>query len=463
MTHHVRDSYRHHRKATWGIVTVLVVAIAAVVIPLANAAEKTFTLTVSPTSMCTSATDGGASTVLTLKNTGSPQTMGSAEVYFPSGTVHQASSGTLLSSTTSTTSGGTKDIIRFNNLGLAPGQSKVVTVSFKASANFSTAITAVVKQANNFNDSGGGANLFTVQGSFPTLRVVQCVTVEGRVFLDRNQDGFYSTSSQNGDIGVISDLPKAWTVSLYQGSETAAFRTTTSSATTGLYQLLQVPVGSNYRICVAAALVADTSAAWALRVPTGNTQCGKLSPTSDPTSAAKLLAPLTSTTAVGHDFGLVPVTAPFGPGNTSTVTGYSVTAGTNPGKADQRYVQETWVDANGRTNFRFAPVTPCTGCGTIYLLEELEAFVALTALDGDQARLLYDDDPSFYEVHLQEMPYCLVDPQAGQPSGSLATSGVLPGSDTSCIVTGSQAVIAGGKVKVQYRVYTSFDGGRQIG
>ena len=41
MTHHVRASYRHHRKATLGVATVLVVAIAAIVIPLANAAEKT--------------------------------------------------------------------------------------------------------------------------------------------------------------------------------------------------------------------------------------------------------------------------------------------------------------------------------------------------------------------------------------------------------------------------------------
>ena len=90
MTQQVRTSYRRHRRAAWGLAIALAVAVAVVVIPLANAADKTFTVTVAPTPICTSATDGGASTVLTLKNTGSPQTMGSAEVYFPPNTVFQA-------------------------------------------------------------------------------------------------------------------------------------------------------------------------------------------------------------------------------------------------------------------------------------------------------------------------------------------------------------------------------------
>ena len=195
MTHQVRNSYRHHRKATWGLVTVLVVAIAAVVIPLANAAEKTYTLTVNPTTLCANAS-GGASTVVTLRNTGSPQTAGSAEVYFPAGSVQSVS-------------GGGGSCARVDEFILergeghrlaqqpehGPGQTRNVTVTFKSSANFSTAVTAVLKQSNQFNDSSGTANLFTVQGAFPTLRVVQCVTVSGRVYQDRNLDNTYTTGT----------------------------------------------------------------------------------------------------------------------------------------------------------------------------------------------------------------------------------------------------------------------------
>ena len=117
MTKQVRTSYRHHRKATLGVATVLAVAIAAVVIPLANAAEKTYTLTVNPATLCANAS-GGASTVVTLRNTGSPQTAGSAEVYFPAGSVQSVSGGgwQLDDHATSSASNGTKDIVALNNL-----------------------------------------------------------------------------------------------------------------------------------------------------------------------------------------------------------------------------------------------------------------------------------------------------------------------------------------------------------
>jgi hypothetical protein len=476
MTNHVRTSYRHHRKTTWALATVLVVAVAAVVIPLANAAEKTFTLTAAPTSMCASATNGGASTVLTLKNTGSPQTMGSAEIYFPPNTVYQPSS--VLVSTTTTTSGGPKDIIRFNNLGLAPGQSKLFTVSFKANVPVSTPITAVVKQANNFNDSGGGANLFTVQGAFPTLRVVPCVTVSGHVFQDRNLDiDDYTTGSGAFD---NSDIPKVWTVKLYAKDTLSApypltaTRTTTSglpdSDEAGLYRFTNVPTGSYYKICVTA-LGTDDTKRWGLQSPSDNTQCGKLSNVLDapsPTSG-RLLEPL-GAEAIDQDFQVVPVIGPFGTSDTSTVGGYTVTAGSNPGqKPDQFYVQDTWVDNQGRTNYRFTPLGTCTqNCSQIYLLETLTADIELSKLEGQQANLRYDDIPPFFDDQLEPMPYCNIDPRpvvggVPQSSGILATSGVLPGTDTSCIVTGTQSVVAGGNVHAVYQVYTAYDGSRQIG
>ncbi len=139
--------------------------------------------------------------------------------------------------------------------------------------------------------------------------------------------------------------------------------------------------------------------------------------------------------------------------------------GANPGsKPDQPYVQDAWVDSDGRTNFRFSPITPCgppQDCSKkIYLLETLTSDVTLESLDGRQASVLYDDVAPFLDGDLKPMPYCQIDPR--QPGGLLAETGVLPGSDTSCVVSGSQTVVAGSKVHVVYLVYTAFDGGRQV-
>ena len=101
---------------------------------------------------------------MTIKNTGSPQTLGSAEIYFPPNTVASVSSGVLAASSSSASSGGTKDILRLDNINVAPGASKSVTVTFKAGVTFTATITAAAKQSNRFNDAGGGANLFDLQG-----------------------------------------------------------------------------------------------------------------------------------------------------------------------------------------------------------------------------------------------------------------------------------------------------------
>ena len=475
MTQEVRQSYRNHRKATWGVALALVALIAAVVIPLASgASDKTYTLSFLPSTVCSSATDGGASTVLTLKNTAKSASLGSAEVYFPPNTVYSVTSpASKRLNTTSTTSGGTKDIIAFSNLNLSTGSSVQVTVTFKANALFSAPVTAVVKQSNQFNDTQGGANLFDLdpaQGSFPTLRVVNCVTVSGRVYQDRNLDNVYTTGS---GAFLNSDVPKAWTVSLYgkdvgaPASSYALVKSTTSggpsSPDPGKYTLTQVPTGSDYKICVTAA-GADASSKWALQSPTGNSDCVAIS-TGGPASSAANRLPNLSADATNQDFQVVPVVGPFGANTSpSTVGGYTVDASSNSTKADAFYVQDTWVDSQGRTNFRFSPINACApSCppGKIYLLETLTADIALSSLSGQQASLRYDDAPPFLDGDLHLMPYCNIDPR--QSGGNLAMSGVLPGIETSCIVTGTQSVVAGGNVHAVYQVYTAYDGGRQIG
>jgi hypothetical protein len=470
MTQHVRTNYRKHRKATWLVALALVGTVAAVVIPLANAADKTFTMSVNPTSLCANAT-GGASTVVTLRNTGSPQTAGSAEIYFPAGSVdHVTGTGwNLRPSSSSSASGGTKDIVARDNLNMAPGETRTVTVFFKSTANFSTTITAALKQSNQFNDSSGTANTFTVEGSFPNLRVVQCVTVSGRVYQDRNLDNTYTTGT---GAFLNSDVPKEWTVKLFGkdvGAPASAYALVTqttsggpSSADPGKYTFTQVPGLRDYKICVVAA-GADASGKWATQVPTGNTDCVAIS-TGGPLSAANRL-PNLSQNQLTQDFQVVPVVGPFGQGSSSTVGGYEVIAGANTGqKPPDFYVQDTWVDANGGTNFRFSPVGgTCTqNCSAkIYLLERLTADIALSLLAGQQATLKYDDAAPFLDADLKLMPYCNKDPR--HTDGTLDTSGVLPGTDTSCIVTGQQTVVAGSKVTAVYQVYTAYDGGRRIG
>jgi hypothetical protein len=354
---------------------------------------------------------------------------------------------------------------------MAPGQERTVTVTFKSSANFSTAVTAVLKQANNFNDSGGGANLFTVQGGFPTLRVVQCVTVSGRVFQDRNLDFGYVT----GD-GVFDnhDLPKEdWTVQLFTKAVGATSYTspprTATTGDEGVYEFTGVATLADYKICVVASDDDDDSK-WGLQSPSGNAECGKISTVNNApaTSAGKLLPNLAGpASSVATDFQVVPVVGPFGQSDSETVGGYTVTAASNPGqKPAQFYVQDTWVDDEGGTVYRFSPILPCTqNCSqSIYLLEELTADLDLDDLAGQQAELRYDDDPPFLNEDLDPMPYCLIDPTAGQPAGGLAEAGVLPGAATSCIVSGTQTVTAAtGNVHVVYQVYTSYDGGRRIG
>ena len=439
--------------------------LAAVVIPLANGGSgKTYTLAATPASTCASP----ATTTVTIKNTGSPQSIGSAQIYFPPNTVASVSSGMPQGNTSNASSGGTKDIVALDDLDLAPNASKAIVVTFKAGVTFSATITAAAKQSNKFNDSSGGANLFSIEGGFPTLKIVTCVTVSGRVYQDRNLDNVFTTGNGAFD---DSDLPKAWTVNLYvkNGSSYSVYKTVSpSSSIDGSYTFSQVPTGSDYRICITA-LGGDAlpPKKWGLQSPIGPPDCAAIS-SGGPTTAAQSL-PNLSKDEPDRDFQVVPVVGPIGPSSqNSIVGGYTVDPSSNSTKLDDFYVQDVWVDSSGNTNFRFSPIKKCTppNCpsGKIYLLETLVTNADIANLNGAQVTLSYDDDPPFLDGDLKPMPYCLIDPTAGQQSGQLATSGVLPTGATSCIVTGEQSVSAAtGKVHVEYSVYTAYDGGRQIG
>ena len=465
MTLLVRSSYRKHRGVTWGLGIALVLAIAVIASPIASgASEKTFKLALSSPACV------GGSTTVTVSNTAKTQTLGSVQIYFPANSVASSTRGTVVGSATSPYYSGTRDIITIDNLNLAKGSSSSFVVTFKAGSH-SGEVSATGKQSNTFNDTQGGANLFERDPDFawPQLAMVTCGTVQGRVYHDRNADSIFTFGTGAFD---DADVPKAWTVEVYTKTAgsypSTPSTTTTSSATTGAYSL-SLPFGQDYKLCVKAA-GADASSPWGVQSPTGSVACGPVSPSSAPpaTSPGYELTSLALNQA-NKDFVVVPVTGIlFGAGDTSTVGGYTVDGASNSTKPDARYTQETWVDEDGNTNFRFAPVTPCAlplNCTQkLYLLETLTAEVAMASIDG-QISLRYDDVAPFTDAGLRPMPYCLIDPR--QSGGALATSGVIPPGasppHTSCIVEGSQLVIAGSKVRATYRVYTAIDGGRQIG
>ena len=166
------------------------------------------------------------------------------------------------------------------------------------------------------------------------------------------------------------------------------------------------------------ALGADTSGKWALQSPAGNTECGPIS-SGGPGVVRCRTGFRTGAGRDDQDFQASPswpVRRQHGP---STVGGYTVDASSNSTKADDFYVQDTWVDAQGRTNYRFSPIAACsTNCPTrkIYLLETLAADISLANLGGKQGfSLRYDDSPPFLDGDLKPMPYCNIDPRQGSP------------------------------------------------
>ena len=492
MTDHVRTSYRKHRRATWGLAIALVLAVAAVAIPIASGApDKTYTLVFPVTgpqappvtpllgttgntalqqNLCTGTTY--TSVKLTISNTAPNAQLGSANITFPS-IVSLTGASYSGSSPSGATIASTGNVVRLRELSL-PKRTGAVTFSVSLNTGSGTAgltnITAMVKQSNDFSDSGQNpdANAFD-NPTLPQLSLQTCnTTISGRVFHDRDADSVFSTGTGAFD---NSDLPKGWRVNVFaKSTSSTSFPSTPSefvdaSSTTGEYSVT-VPIGRDYKVCVVASGT-DASKAWGLQSPIGS-QCGPLSSSSGATSAGHVLLNL-SAAATGRDFVAVPATPSFGPGDESSIPGYVVIAGSNGIKDPTRYTQEVWVDSGGGTNFRFAPITDCAApadCSKIHLIETMTADVTLASLNSAQVDLKYDDVPAFDDGDLVSMPYCNTDPRpATWPTDRLLdlTPSVLPSLHSSCIIDAAQTVIPDGKLRIRYVVYTSYDGGRRIG
>jgi hypothetical protein len=482
MTEHVRRNYRNHRKATWVFAIAVMVAIAAFVIPIASGAAKTYTMlfpstgAVTPTPPLSGNTtsqtlcSGSTYTVkVAITNTTSSQQLGSADVTFPANvTLSSASSSTGLSSTSG-------NVVSLRQLSLQKNGVVTITAALGTggAATPAQAITARVKQSNDFSDSGSNPNANGFDNPvFPTIQVQACTaTITGRVYHDRDQSGAFAVDPSS----PTSDIAKqGWKVTLQRQTGPSTYTNVDSdfSDASGMYSV-EGQIGSNFRLCVTAPNPPDSSSRWGTRAVTGITLVAGCVPGITPssgTSQGLSVLNLPAAGATGQDFAVVPITAPdFQAGSTSgTQDGnYVVTAAGNTTKPAQNYVQETWTD-NGHPYYVFAPINgqinPCSDPShCIYLLEHISGSIKQSALGPThQVVLVYDDTEPFQTF--TPMPYCLQDPRPAT-GNSLLASGVLPAGATSCIVEGHQKVdgdgtVANASVDFEFFVYTSHDGSR---
>jgi hypothetical protein len=483
MTEHVRTNYRNHRKVTWGLAIALVVAIAAVVIPIASgASDKTYTMlfpstgAVTPTppasgnttsqTLCSSST---YSVTVAITNTAKSSTLGSTNVTFPANVTLSGAS-LPAGSPTAWRISRSGNVVSLRELSLPKNGVVRITAALGtgSAATPAQAITARVKQSNDFNDSGSNpdANAFD-NPTFPTIRVQSCTApITGRVYHDRDQSGAFAVNASSPTSDIVK---QGWTVTLQRKTGATSYTDVDSSSTdaNGMYSVAG-QIGSDFRLCVTAPNPPDSSSRWGARAVTGVTLvagCVPITPTSGTSQGLSVLN-LPTAGATGQDFAVVPITAPDFGANSSSTAGpgtYVVTAAGNTTKAPQNYVQEAWTDSGGHPYFVFAPVNACSGCaGRIYLLEHMSGSVKQSNLGATkQVVLVYDDTEPFQTF--TPMPYCLQDPRG--PGNTLLETGVLPADATSCIVEGHQTVNGDGtapnaSVDFEFFVYTSYDGSR---
>ena len=266
--------------------------------------------------------------------------------------------------------------------------------------------------------------------------------IGGIVFVDRNQNGSYDTSTTPPD-EPLSD----WTVSLYRGG--SLYGTPRTSGANGRYLFSQLPAGFQYTVCVTAP---SGSGTWSQTVPTGNTAC------SSPLSAGHVVD--LQNNSLSNDFGNVntvtldcsgtdaarSATTTSG-GNTYTV---QLAGGALCNKGTATYVFQLY---GGDT--RVADFHPLAGGGgQVHLTEKMEWTFSGTAEPDPANRSLKYDDIAPYGDSLRSMPYCLKDPRkAGGGELELDPANLtdvlpLPTAPdttlhTSCLITSTES--AGGK------------------
>jgi hypothetical protein len=307
--------------------------------------------------------------------------------------------------------------------------------------------------------------------------VVQTVTISGIVFRDANADG-----SPTGD-GVLVRRVNLYSGAYNGGSYNASpvLRYTNSNSTTGAY-LFTVDAGQ-YTVCLESVLGEGETLPnggvyeankpvdqWATKPTAGSVSCASPNPpNTSPNFYRGYGVGAQGGTAL--NFGTTPsvglCSAPFG------VPGYEIHLA-EPCKVDQLFIVSflNADDDNPLTVDKIASVQPIrTDLPPIPMVEKITWSLPG---DGHQFKLVYDDTipygvPSTGPGDLapKDMILCELDPRAtgsdftlSAPYNTVSASGsgaVLPGTETSCLISATTDVAAG---TYEAYVYSAIDGWR---
>ena len=290
----------------------------------------------------------------------------------------------------------------------------------------STGLHATLKNANTLHSA-----------SITTFCYARVTTISGRVFLDNDGNGSF-TSSTPPDAGQ-----NGWTVKLFNTSTGGppVSLTTPSPGTdpAGSYTFTGVPIGSNYKVCVEPP---DDSVVWDQTVPTENTAC------SDVTDALPIGQVITNlqSAATGKDFGVQPTIGAdcieeFGPEalEGSQIVEYKAQL-TNPGGGSDckdAVVMYSYLDGSDP----YAVIRPTANADpddVYWVVERLRMNVPGVPVGAQNpVELEYDDDEPYGDVY-GTMKMCLKDPRVSNDDFALAEDpslpAVMPSDETSCMI-----------------------------
>ena len=476
MTQQIGRAYRKNRRTSILLVAA-VILVAAMAIPLASGGDdKYYTLgfDAANTGALTICAGDTVAVTLKLSNKARTQTLGSADVTFPSSVVTAQGTPTATKGTVSRV--GNKVSLR--NLSL-PAKTGFVTFTVSVSANTVGAaqkITAIVKQSNNFNDSGGDANKFELQGSFPTLTVVNCVgTIEGTVWNDKNEN----TSRPAAD-APFEPLQEGWQIAAYKvGATTPASTATTLSD--GTYKLENVPLNKEYVICETKP--STDSRTWGQTTPVdpADPECAAGEPNG-------IAIGLFTASLTGKDFGNIEVATLACGGTAQSNPEFTVQSGAGDncksGTTSTDYVYEKWTEGT-QQYAAFHPVagnglcdlgSSTAGACTYFVQRVTWTFDTNQQPDPAGRSLKYDDvkdstTGSGYEY--EAMDFCKKDPRDGTDFGlpplgapDAVKTNVLPDGtraidgdpQTTCLITSTETAKPGGKIERVDYVFTAVDG-----